>query len=85
MREHLTWGNYLSLLLLLFLGAVTSFVLGHNEHFDFTQVQMLLHGLHAAFTGLYLPFGVEGGLWGNNPGVLSSWQARTLRSTCSSC
>ena len=73
MREHLTWGNYFSLLILLLLGAAASLVLGRHEHFDFTQVQLLLHGLHAAFTGQYLPFGVEGGLWGNNPGVLSSW------------
>lgn len=73
MREHLSWGNYLSLCALLLLSAALTLVLGRNEHFDFPQVQMLLHGLHAAFTGLYLPFGVEGGLWGNNPGVLSSW------------
>ena len=73
MREHLSWGNYLCLLALLLLSAALTLVLGRNEHFDFTQVQFLLHGLHAAFTGQYLPFGVEGGLWGNNPGVLSSW------------
>ncbi|MDT3662484.1 MAG: hypothetical protein ROM54_03060 [Anaerobiospirillum sp.] len=73
MREHLSWGNYLCLLALLILSAALTLVLGRNEHFDFTQVQFLLHGLHAAFTGQYLPFGVEGGLWGNNPGVLSSW------------
>lgn len=58
---------------MLLLSAALTLVLGRNEHFDFTQVQFLLHGLHAAFTGQYLPFGVEGGLWGNNPGVLSSW------------
>ena len=73
MREHLSLGNYLCLLALLLLSAALTLVLGRNEHFDFTQVQFLLHGLHAAFTGQYLPFGVEGGLWGNNPGVLSSW------------
>lgn len=73
MREHLSWGNYLCLLALLILSAALTLVLGRNEHFDFTQVQFLLHGLYAAFTGQYLPFGVEGGLWGNNPGVLSSW------------
>ena len=73
MREHLSWGNYLCLLALLLLSAALTLVLGRNEHFDFTQVQFLLHGLYAAFTGQYLPFGVEGGLWGNNPGVLSSW------------
>ena len=73
MREHFSWGNYLCLLALLLLSAALTIVLGRNEHFDFTQVQFLLHGLHAAFTGQYLPFGVEGGLWGNNPGVLSSW------------
>ncbi len=73
MRDRLSLTQGLGLLLLMVLGSALTIVMGWQQHFTLVQVQMLLRGLHAAFTGQYLPFGNESGLLGHSPGILSSW------------
>lgn len=65
--------DYLKICIIILLFAVISFYLGLNQKFTYDQLQMLLKGFHAAFTGEYLPFGNEASTMGNLPGQLSSW------------
>ncbi|HIV55380.1 MAG TPA: hypothetical protein H9898_06310 [Candidatus Anaerobiospirillum stercoravium] len=73
MRDRLSLTQGLGLLLLMVVGSALTIVMGWQQHFTLVQVQMLLRGLYAAFTGQYLPFGNESGLLGHSPGILSSW------------
>lgn len=72
-RESLRFTDYGYLALIAILFSVVSFYLGLNQIFTYDQMQMLLKGFHAAFTGEYLPFGNEASTMGNLPGQLSSW------------
>lgn len=72
-KERLNFFDYLSILFIILIFAVISFVFQLNQKFSFDQTQMLVKGFHALFTGEYLPFGNEASTFGNLPGALSSF------------
>lgn len=71
-NERLQPKDYLIMALVIVIFAVASIAYQNTQHFSFDQMQMLLKGFHALFTGEYLPWGNEASALGNLPGYVSS-------------
>ncbi len=71
--ERLQARDYLVIALIIVVFSGASLAYQNTQHFTFDQLQMLLKGFHALFTGEYLPWGNEASALGNLPGYVSSF------------
>lgn len=72
-NKQLSFGDFSKIFLILIVFCFLSYFYLVNERFIYDQVQMIIKGIYAAFTGKYLPFGNEASSLGNLPGSVSSF------------